>query len=158
MKWFLHLMEELVIDCQVGHPATIPSGRTSQTEHDLRDAELISKAAGRKTFSVDLAAFEGTAGSPGVALTPSSVGTSADQIQERVAGDRAGEMVLRRGSSLWSQSGHKRSQSLPLTTHTAHRRRRVAKRCTPGSKRRSKTGIRSPWSKQANDQRRAADD
>ena len=23
MKWFLHLMEELGIDCQVGHPATI---------------------------------------------------------------------------------------------------------------------------------------
>jgi hypothetical protein len=23
MKWFLQLMEELGIDCQVGHPATI---------------------------------------------------------------------------------------------------------------------------------------
>ena len=23
MKWFLHLMEELAIDCQVGHPATV---------------------------------------------------------------------------------------------------------------------------------------
>jgi transposase len=35
MKWFLHLMEELGIDCQVGHPATIRAA-------DLADRNMTS--------------------------------------------------------------------------------------------------------------------
>src|SRR5271156_6561141 len=67
------------------------SGRTPQTETCPARCRATSKAAGRKPFSVDLAALEGTAGSPRVALTPSSVGTAAHADTERVAGHRAGE-------------------------------------------------------------------
>ena len=37
MKWFLHLMEELGIDCQVGHPATIRAAEPRRQKHDQRD-------------------------------------------------------------------------------------------------------------------------
>ena len=34
IKWFLHLMEELGIDCQVGHPATIRAAEPRRQKHD----------------------------------------------------------------------------------------------------------------------------
>ena len=43
MKWFLHLMEELGIDCQVGHPATIRAAEPRRQKHDQLDAELLLK-------------------------------------------------------------------------------------------------------------------
>jgi transposase len=43
MKWFLHLMEELGIDCQVGHLATIRAAEPRRQKHDRRDAELLLK-------------------------------------------------------------------------------------------------------------------
>ena len=43
MKWFLHLMEELGINCEVGHPATIRAAEPRRQKHDQRDAELLLK-------------------------------------------------------------------------------------------------------------------
>ena len=43
MPWFLKLMEELKIDCQVGHPAKIRKAETRQQKHDRRDARLLLK-------------------------------------------------------------------------------------------------------------------
>jgi transposase len=34
MKWFLQLMEELGIDCQVGHPATIRAAEPRRQKHE----------------------------------------------------------------------------------------------------------------------------
>jgi transposase len=43
MKWFLQLMEELGIDCQVGDPATIRAAEPRRQKQDQRDAELLLK-------------------------------------------------------------------------------------------------------------------
>src|ERR1700722_10886039 len=43
MRGFLNLMEELGIDCQVGHPATIRAAEPRRQKHDQRDAELLLK-------------------------------------------------------------------------------------------------------------------
>src|ERR1700729_4115394 len=43
MQWFLSLMEELGIECLVGHPATIRAAEPRKQKHDRRDAELILK-------------------------------------------------------------------------------------------------------------------
>jgi transposase len=43
MQWFLNLMEELGIECQVGHPATIRAAEPRKQKHDRRDADLILK-------------------------------------------------------------------------------------------------------------------
>jgi transposase len=43
MQWFLNLMEELGIECQVGHPAKIHAAEPRKQKYDRRDAELILK-------------------------------------------------------------------------------------------------------------------
>jgi transposase len=41
MQWLLELLEELGIDCRVGHPAQDPRAETRNQKHDRRDAEVI---------------------------------------------------------------------------------------------------------------------
>ncbi len=41
MQWFLELLEELGIECRVGHPAKIRAAETRKQKHDRRDARLI---------------------------------------------------------------------------------------------------------------------
>jgi hypothetical protein len=41
MQWFLELLEELGIECRVGHPAKIRAKETRKQKHDGRDARLI---------------------------------------------------------------------------------------------------------------------
>src|SRR5713226_3816318 len=41
MHWFLKLMEDLGIDCQVGHPAKIRAAEPRKQKHDRRDARLL---------------------------------------------------------------------------------------------------------------------
>jgi hypothetical protein len=41
MQWFVNLMEELGIECQVGNPAKIRAAEPRKQEHDRRDADLI---------------------------------------------------------------------------------------------------------------------
>jgi transposase len=43
MQWFVSLMEELGIECLVGHPAEIRAAEPRNQKHDRRDAELILK-------------------------------------------------------------------------------------------------------------------
>jgi transposase len=40
MQWFLELLEELGIECRVGHPAKIRAKETRKQKHDRRDARL----------------------------------------------------------------------------------------------------------------------
>jgi transposase len=50
MHWFLKLMEELGIECRVGHPATIRAAEPRKQKHDRRDAELILKLLAENRF------------------------------------------------------------------------------------------------------------
>jgi hypothetical protein len=43
MQWFLNLLEELRIECQVGHPAEIRAAEPRRQKHNRRDADLILK-------------------------------------------------------------------------------------------------------------------
>lgn len=45
MQWFLELLEELGIECRVGHPAKIRAAETRKQKHDRRDAQLRSAKA-----------------------------------------------------------------------------------------------------------------
>jgi transposase len=56
VQWFLNLMDELGIECQVGHPAMIRAAEPRKQKHDRRDADLILKLLAGKAFSGDLAA------------------------------------------------------------------------------------------------------
>ena len=50
MHWFLNLMEELGIECRVGHPATIRAAAPRKQKTDRRDAELILQMLVEKRF------------------------------------------------------------------------------------------------------------
>jgi len=111
------------------------------------------KAAGEKRFPSDLAAFEGTAGSPGVALTPSSVGTPAHADTERVAGHRTGEWFKAEGVPLLERKADTGHRVVPLATHTAQRRSELQAmyaRFRSGNR----TTDQRVLGKQGNDQRR----
>src|SRR5258708_26407672 len=41
MQWFLEMMEELGIECRVGHPAKIRRAETRKQKHDRRDDPLL---------------------------------------------------------------------------------------------------------------------
>jgi transposase len=41
LHWFVDLLGELGIECQVGHPAKIRAAEPRKQKHDRRDAELI---------------------------------------------------------------------------------------------------------------------
>src|SRR5207253_919192 len=50
MQWFLNLMEELGIECRVGHPAQIRAAEPRKQKHDRRDADLILKLLAENRF------------------------------------------------------------------------------------------------------------
>jgi len=50
MHWFLKLLEELEIECQVGDATKIRAAEPRKQKHDQRDAELILKLLVEKCF------------------------------------------------------------------------------------------------------------
>ncbi|PYU03318.1 MAG: hypothetical protein DMG34_13520 [Acidobacteria bacterium] len=54
MHWFLNLMEELGIECQVGHPAQIRAAEPRKQKHDRRDADLIRSTPLAQAIQVKL--------------------------------------------------------------------------------------------------------
>ena len=50
MHWFLKLLEELKIECRVGHPAKIPEAETRKPKHDRRDERLLLKVLAENRF------------------------------------------------------------------------------------------------------------
>ena len=70
MQWFLELLEEMGIECRVGHPAKIRARETRKQKHDRRDARLIVEAAQRGSLPGDLDALKRTAGLTNLAARP----------------------------------------------------------------------------------------
>jgi transposase len=102
MQWFVNLMEELGIECRVGHPAEIRAAEPRKQKHDRQDADLILKLLMEKPLSGDLAAFAGATRSTGLIAAPSSVGTHADANTKRAAVDCFGEWSTTRPLSVES--------------------------------------------------------
>jgi transposase len=121
MQWFLNLMEELAIECQVGHPAKIRAAEPRKQKHDRRDADLILKLLVENRF-------------PSIWLPSQELRDLRALLLHRHQWVRMRTRVqnalqalalangLRRGPSLWSQAGQHTMASLPLAPHTAHRR------------------------------------
>ena len=121
MKWFLQLMEELGIDCQVGHPATIRAAEPRRQKHDRRDAELLLKLLVEDRFPSIWQPSKELLDLRGLLLHRHQWVHLRTRIQNALQAIALAN-GLRRGSSLWSESGQEAIASLPLTTHTAHRR------------------------------------
>jgi transposase len=121
MQWFVNLMEELGIECLVGHPAEIRAAEPRKQKHDRRDADLLLSLLAEERF-------------PAIWLPTKELLDLRALLRHRhqwvclrVKIQNALQAMaltngLRRGSSLWTQAGQQAIASLPLSPHAAYRR------------------------------------
>ena len=87
MQWFVILMEELGIECLVGHPAEIRAAEPRKQKHEQRDADLLLSLLAEERFPAEsLVTYERTVGPAGLAVKPPSVGGPAGQNTKCAAG------------------------------------------------------------------------
>ena len=118
MQWFLNLLEELGIECLVGHPEEIRAAEPRKQKHDRRDADLLLSLLVEERFPtiwlptkerLDLRAL---------------LRHRQQWVCLRVKIQNALQAMalangLRRGSSLWTPAGQQAIASLPLSPHAA---------------------------------------
>src|SRR2546425_11542272 len=121
MQWFLELLEELGIECRVGHPAKIRAKETRKQKHDRRDARLELELLMEDRF-------------PTIWMPSSEqrdlrtllrdrhqwvkVRTRVQNTLQAIALNHA----LRHGRGLWTATGQKALQALSLPSYTSQRR------------------------------------
>ena len=121
MHWFLNLMGELGIECQVGHPAQIRAAEPRKQKHDRRDADLILKLMVENRFPAIWMPSPELRDLRALLLHRHQWVRMRTRIQN-VLQTIALANGLRRGTSLWSRDGQNAIASLPLAPHTAYRR------------------------------------
>jgi transposase len=121
MQWFLEMMEELGIECRVGHPAKIRKAETRKQKHDRRDARLLLTLLAENRF-------------PTIWMPSSEQRDLRTLLRHRHQWVRLRSRVqhtlqsialnhgLKRGHSLWSQAGQHALRALPLAPHASERR------------------------------------
>jgi transposase len=121
MQWFLKLMEELKIECRVGHPAKIRAAEPRKQKHDRRDANLLLKLLAENRF-------------PSIWMPSTEQRDLRTLLRHRHQWARMRTRVqntlqgmalsngLRRGHGLWSQAGQQALEALPLAPYTGQRR------------------------------------
>src|SRR3989441_7452989 len=124
MQWFVNLMEELGVECLVGHPAQIRAAEPRKQKHDRRDADLILKLLAENRF-------------PAIWLPSKELQDLRALLRHRHQWVRMRTRIqnalqsialangLRQGTALWSHDGQNTIAALPLAPHTAYRREEV---------------------------------
>jgi transposase len=122
MQWFLELLEELRIECRVGHPAKIRAAETRKQKHDRRDARLI----------LELLSQEGRF--PTIWMPSTEQRDLRTLLRDRHQWVRmrtrlqhtlqaiALNHALRRGRALWNAAGKSALEALPLPSYSSQRR------------------------------------
>src|SRR4030088_2337541 len=121
MQWFVNLMEELGIECQVGHPAKIRAAEPRKQKHDRRDADLILKLLVENRFPSIWLPSKELLDLRGLLLHRHQWVRMRTRVQNALQAIALAN-GLRRGPSLWSHDGQSRIASLLLAPHTAYRR------------------------------------
>jgi transposase len=121
MGWFLRLMEELGITCQVGDPAKIRKAETRRQKHDRRDAALLLNLLAENRF-------------PSIWMPSTELHDLRALLRHRHQWVRMRTRVMnglqglalahgmRRGAALWSRAGQAALAALPLPPHAGDRR------------------------------------
>src|SRR6202140_1160402 len=109
MQWFVNLMEELGIECLVGHPAEIRAAEPRKQKHDRRDADLLLSLLVEERF-------------PAIWLPTKELLDIRALLRHRHQWVRIRTRIqnalqaialangLRRGPSLWTKAGQQASQ------------------------------------------------
>jgi transposase len=121
MHWFLEMMEELGIECRVGHPAKIRKAETRKQKHDRRDARLLLTLLAENRF-------------PTIWMPSTEQRDLRTLLRHRHQWVRLRSRVqhtlqsmalnhgLRRGHALWNQEGQHALRALPLAPYASERR------------------------------------
>jgi transposase len=121
MQWFLELMEELEVECLVGHPAKIRAQEPRKQKNDRRDARLLLSLLVEHRFP--------TIWMPKVEQRDLRALLRHRHlwVRMRVRIQNALQAIalshgLRRGAKLWNQEGQQSLRDLRLPPHTQARR------------------------------------
>ncbi len=121
MQWFLELLEELGIECRVGHPAKIRAKETRKQKHDRRDARLMLDLLIENRF-------------PEIWMPSTAERDLRTLLRDRHQWVRmrtrlqhtlqaiALNHALRKGHALWSAAGQTALETLSLPAYTGQRR------------------------------------
>src|SRR5215468_9627423 len=121
MQWFLNLLEELGIECQVGDATKIRAAEPRKQKHDRRDAELILKLLVEKRFPAIWMPNKELLDLRGLLWHRHQWVRLRTQIQNALQAIALAN-GLRRGPSLWSCDGQAKIAFLPLPPYTSLRR------------------------------------
>jgi transposase len=121
MQWFLELMDELGVECVVGHPARIRACEPRKQKHDRRDALLLMKLLAEDRFP--------TIWMPSVEQRDvrALLLHRHQWVRIRVRIQNALQSIalshaIRRGAGLWSHGGQQTLADLALPPHAGTRR------------------------------------
>jgi len=121
MHWFLQLMQELGVECQVGHPAKIRACEPRKQKHDRRDATLLLQLLVEDRFPAIWMPSLEQRDVRALLLYRHQwvrIRTRVQNALQAIALSHG----LRRGSGLWSKAGLQAVATLPLTVHADQRR------------------------------------
>lgn len=121
MQWFLELMDELGVECQVGHPAKIRACEPRKQKHDRRDARLLLKLLAEDRFPAIWMPTIEQRDVRALLLYRHQwvrIRTRLQNALQSIALSHA----LRRGSGLWSKAGLAAVRGLELPPYSAVRR------------------------------------
>src|SRR2546425_13161589 len=121
MAWFLRLMEELAIECRVGHPTAIRKAETRRQKHDRRDAALLLQLLAEDRFPAIWMPSSEDRDLRSLLLHRHQWVRMRTRVQNALHAIALGHGV-RRGHTLWNREGQALLASLPLAPHTADRR------------------------------------
>jgi transposase len=121
MQWFLNLLEEMEIECQVGDATKIRAAEPRKQKHDRRDAELILKLLVEKRFPAIWRPNQELLDLRALLLHRHQWVRLRTQVQNALQAIALAN-GLRRGPSLWSYDGQAKIAFLPLPPHTSLRR------------------------------------
>ena len=121
MQWFLELMEELGVECVVGHPAQIRAGEPRKQKNDRRDARLLMRLLAEHRFpKIWMPSVE--------QRDVRALLLHREQwVRIRVRLQNALQSIalthgIRRGAGLWSKAGQRTIGGLILPPHSGMRR------------------------------------
>src|SRR4029077_9702818 len=100
MQGFLELLEELGIECRVGHPAKIRAAETRKQKHDRRDGEGVLDFLVRKDRFPDIWTLDRTTGPANLITRATPMGEDASAIAAHVTGNRPQSRTARRPRAL----------------------------------------------------------
>src|SRR5438046_1935143 len=121
MGWFLRVMEDLAIECRVGHPVAIRKAESRRQKHDRRDAALLLQLLAEDRFPTIWIPSTELRDLRALLLHRHQWVRLRTRVQNALHAIALGYGV-QRGHALWNRAGQVMLAMLPLPPHAAHRR------------------------------------